>query len=135
LEDELVPVEAGVATQFQLNCAQRVLEVFSSHGAFTPDFVLGEGSPHWYWSSFRFRQELHRIEIYPKIVVMHQGDRYFECYLAQELVNEQTLIDGFATRLNRYLSGGPWASTDEKNLSELVKDKVSRLFKGARRSR
>jgi hypothetical protein len=60
---------------------------------------------------------------------MHKGERYFECYMQEEFVSEQALIEGFAVRLDRYLSGGPWAGPDEKGLPDVIKEKVSRLFR------
>ena len=51
--------------------------------------------------SFKFDNKDHRIEIYPKIVVMHQGDRYFESYMPSEFESEAALVDGFAQHLLR----------------------------------
>jgi hypothetical protein len=46
----------------------------------------------------------------------------------EEFKSESSLVEGFAGRLDRYLSGGPWGGTDEKGLPDRVKEKVKRIF-------
>ena len=111
-------------TDFQKDCIQRIGEVFSRHHLEPPTFVRGEGSSGWYWAIFSLNAQEHRIEVYPNIVVMHRGESYFECYMDEEWKSEEALIEGFATRLDRYLSGGSWAGPDEKGLPDVIKNKV-----------
>lgn len=124
----------GDPTEFQRACSRRLAEVLSGHGLGPATFVLGEGAPEWYWMSFQIAGKDHRIEIYPKIVVMHQDDRYFESYMPYEFKSEASLVDGFANRLDRYLSGGPWADPSEQSFAEVVKGKLARLFRGRQSS-
>lgn len=114
-------------TAFQQTCIQRLGEVFSRHDLDAPSFVRGEGSSGWYWATFSLNGQEHRIEVYPDIVVMHRGESYFECYMDEEWKSEETLVEGFATRLDRYLSGGPWAGPDEKGFPETLKEKARRI--------
>ena len=114
-------------TAFQKGCIQRIQEVFSRHALDAPSFVPGEGSSGWYWATFSRNGQEHRIEVYPDIVVMHRGESYFECYMDEEWTSEEALIQGFATRLDRYLSGGPWAGPDEKGFPDALKEKVRKI--------
>jgi hypothetical protein len=114
-------------TAFQQACIQRIGEVFSRHHLETPPFIRGEGSAGWYWATFSLEGQEHRIEVYPDIVVMHRDESYFECYMDEEWKSEEALIEGFATRLDRYLSGGPWAGPDEKGWPDLLKERVRRI--------
>ncbi len=120
----------GRPNVFQETCARRVAEVLSRHGFASTIFVAGEGTSSWYWTAFQFHQKEHRIEIYPKIVVMHQDEDqlYFECYMNDEFESEAALIKGFSTRLDRYLGGGTWEGPEEKGFLEVVKGKIERLF-------
>jgi hypothetical protein len=113
-------------TDFQRVCLQRIAEVFSTHHLEEPSFVRGEGSSGWYWATFLFDGQEHRIEVYPDNVVMHRGESHFECYMDEEWKSEEALIEGFATRLDRYLSGGPWGGPDEKGLPDLIMERVGR---------
>ncbi len=45
-----------------------------------------------------------------------------------EFESETALIEGFASRLDRYLSGGPWAEPDEKSFGESLTEKLRHLF-------
>lgn len=114
-------------TVFQRACIQKIGEVFSRQGLDAPPFVRGEGSSGWYWATFSLNGQEHRIEVYPDIVVMHRGESYFECYMDEEWASEEALIQGFATRLDRYLSGGPWAGPDEKGFPDVLKEKVRKI--------
>lgn len=116
-------------TDFQKTCIQRIGEVFSRHHIETPQFVRGEGSSGWYQATFPLNGQEHRIEVYPDIVVMHRGESYFECYMDEEWKSEDALIEGFATRLDRYLSGGPWAGPDEKGLPDILRDKMKTIVR------
>ncbi|HKI00414.1 MAG TPA: hypothetical protein VKK31_00395 [Thermoanaerobaculia bacterium] len=116
-------------TAFQQACIQRIEEVFSRHHLEAPSFMQGEGSSGWYWATFSLKGQEHRIEVYPDIVVMHRGESYFECYMDEEWKSEEALIEGFAIRLDRYLSGGSWAGPDEKGLPDLIKQKVEKVLR------
>lgn len=116
-------------TTFQQTCILRIQEVFSRHKLEVPLFIPGEGSFGWYWATFSLEGQEHRIEVYPDIVVMHRGESYFECYMDEEWKSEEALIAGFATRLDRYLSGGPWAGPGEKGLPDLVKERIGRVLR------
>jgi hypothetical protein len=119
-------------TAFQQGCLRRIGEVFARHHLEEPSFIRGEGSSGWYWANFSFNGEEHRIEVYPDIVVMHRGESYFECYMDEEWKSKEALIEGFATRLDRYLSGGPWAGPDEKGLPDSIKERIGQVLRRVR---
>jgi hypothetical protein len=117
------PPDRGNPKSFQEICIPRIVGILQGHGI-DARLTLGEGSPTWYWTTFLINAREHRIEIYSDIAVMHQDDRYFECYMPEEFENGSTLIEGFATRLDRYLSGGPWEGPDEKGLPDDIKGRI-----------
>lgn len=125
----MIKVTGVPPKEFQEACIRRVREVLIDHGLQEPLFHCEGGKSVYCSTLFKFRELAHLLEVYEDIVVMHQGEQYFECYMPEELKSDAALIEGFAARLDRYLSGGPWEGPDEKGLPDLIKEKVKALFR------
>lgn len=54
-------------------------------------------------------------------ITMTCGDRLFECFLAREFTSSDTLVEGFAGRLDRFLKGGSWEEADERHPGPIVR--------------
>lgn len=122
--------DSAKPTVFQRLCIRRIGEILASHGLQTPTFQRQDRG--WFLGEFRFRERAYRIEVYGDMVVMHEGRYYYEPYMREEFKSDQTLVDGFATRLDRLLSGGQWEGPDEGMLSA-IKVKLTKLFRAPRR--
>lgn len=121
---EPIPYEAAI---------QRLQDVLAEHGYTENAFTYNtEGFPA-YITDFAFCDQTHTIAIYENDILMYAGNQLFECYMREEYKSNSKLIDGFATRLDRYLSGGPWEGPDEKSLPDAIKEKAQELFKLLRR--
>jgi len=98
---------------FREFCRERVATTLSTLGLDRPAF--GEAQDGSYLlAEFEHRGRVHRIEIYDDGVVMLEGQHLFEPYMPAENESLGSLVDGFTTRLSRYLAGGPWEGPAEK---------------------
>lgn len=124
-------VQRDALTSFQRECARRLDETIAEHGLGRPTWSLKTDGRHRLEGHFEFEGKAYRIEIYSDVVVMHQDDdrRYFESYMPEEFRSESSLIEGFASRLDRFLSGGDWAGPDEKGSAGSIKAGFKRLFR------
>lgn len=100
--------------------------VFAKLGLQPPAFHLVDNSGVLV-GEFRHNGRLYQIEIQSGNVVMVGGEQLFECYLRSEFRDEQSLINGFAARLERYLSAGLWRHPDERGLSDWLRDAVKKV--------
>jgi hypothetical protein len=98
---------------FKDRCRDRILTVFSALHLQAPSFEqrYGTGSLA---GDFEIGGTPHEIEIYGEGVVMHSGRHAYECYMPKELRSEEALIEAFAGRLTRLLSGGTWEEPSEQ---------------------
>lgn len=113
---------------FQGLCGERLSQVMLRHGR-DVSFKHVNGDPGPIAVVFEFDGRTHEIGIYEDTVNMREGKSLFECYMTEEFESELALIEGFATRLDRYLSGGPWEGPDETGLPDLIKGSVKRFFR------
>lgn len=121
----MVVIEGSRA--FQQSCVERLQEVLATHGYNEVAFeYITRGHPY-YLARLDFENRAHEIEVYEDGPVMHRGEELFEPYMSEEFESEAALREGFATRLDRYLSGGPWEGPDEPGLWESVRRYVRRL--------
>ena len=102
-----------MSNEFATKCRDRICRVFLDLGLEPPAFEWREGDLKYLAGEFDREGRKYRIEIYDENVVMHEGKRYYECYMRGEFRSEEALIEGFAVRLTRLLSGGPWEGHDE----------------------
>ena len=77
---------------------------------------------------FEFGGVVHVIEIYADTAVMVSGPYIYEVYMKDEFQTEASFIEGFATRLDRYLIGGSWAGPDEHSRFQTAWNSLRRLF-------
>jgi hypothetical protein len=121
LEGEVVLMHRlRLSKEFAARCRDRILDVFASLDLEPPRFQAREGNLPYIAGEFAHGGRTYRIEIYNENVVMHEGGRYYECYMRDEFQNEESLIRGFAIRLTRLLSGGPWEGPDEKSVFDRI---------------
>lgn len=114
---------------FQELAVKRLTEVLVKHGKAQVGFrYVTQGFPH-FSVDIDFQGKVHNIAVFENDLAMYENDSLFECYMPEEFKSELTLIEGFASRLDRYLSGGPWEGPDEKGLPDLIKEKVMALFR------
>lgn len=100
-------------------------------------FKVGKGVTAW--TTFEWRGDEYDLAVFPDNVNMREGGSLFECYLTREFKNDAALIDSFAKRLDRYLSGGPWEEPDESDPGPIVRffrrlfatDAVTRTRRGS----
>jgi hypothetical protein len=50
------------------------------------------------------------VAIYDDEINIVQGPNLYECFLPDEFGSDEALVESFATRLRRLLSGGDWAT-------------------------
>ncbi|MCI0423968.1 MAG: hypothetical protein L0312_32945 [Acidobacteria bacterium] len=117
-----------VSPDFQRRCHDRVLQVFKELGLPRPVFRDMSGERPSLTAGFEHRGKTHSIEIYSDDVVMIEGESLYECYLRSEFRSEESWIEGFASRLSRYLSGGDWAGPDEEGWPEKAAEGLKRLL-------
>lgn len=115
--------------EFQLRCVQRLSEVLAKHDQVNRNFRHFTNGLDRFVATVIVDGRAHEIGVYADSVTMWEDDKLFECYMPEEFTSESALIEGFATRLDRYLSGGPWEGPDEKGLLDLIKEKVKALFR------
>ena len=114
--------------EFQQACIERLSQVLKKHKK-EGSFEHQVNGLVRFTVVFDFEGRTYEIGIYKETVTMWEGRSLFECYMPEEFESEPALIDGFATRLDRYLSGGPWEGPAEKGLPDLIKENVKRLFR------
>ena len=78
--------------------------------------------------SITVRGQEYEIAIFLDDVVMYHEDQIFEVYLHRERKSEETLIAGFASRLNRWLEEGKWEEPDEVDFITMLKRAVKRTL-------
>lgn len=117
-------VDAG---RFQVAGVERVKEVLEKHGI-KAEFRLNIGAQKAYWTSFVFKGEEHTVAVYEDNANMQQGPNLFECYMPDEFKSDASLIEGFAVRLDRYLSGGDWEGEGEEGFLGDVKKRLAQVF-------
>ena len=116
-------------TAFQAEAMKRLAEVLRKHKILFSDFSVNRGAKTAFFTSFTFAGEEHLLAIYDDEINMTQGPNLFESYMPNEFKSGATLIEGFETRLNRYLGGGCWEDPAEKGLADFIKEKVKYLLR------
>lgn len=124
--EELFP--AGEPSGFQAAAVEKIQAVLEKHGIKTEGFRLNLGARKAYWASFPFRGEEHTVAVYDDNVNMQQGPNLFECYMPDEFKSDASLIEGFSSRLDRYLSGGDWAGEGEEGPLAGVRKRLAQAF-------
>ena len=98
---------------FKETAVKRLNQVLSAHGI--TEGAFEEAGPDHLRRFVRHKGEEFVIGVTTGMVVMESRDgrcRY-EPQLRQEFSSGQAMIEGFATRLDRLLGGGPWELPDE----------------------
>lgn len=113
---------------FQASCVERIRGVLAEHGYADVTFVRRTDGRFRWVASFVFQGKRHKIEVYEDGPVMLCGKQLFEPYQPEEFQDKQALREGFATRLDRYLSGGSWEGPDEAGVWESLKASLKRIF-------
>lgn len=114
--------------EFQESCAARIREVLARHGYDDVSFeYVTNGLPR-YVAEIDVQGKPHEIEVYETRPVMLSGKQLFEPYMPEEFESQESLLDGFATRLDRYLGGGGWEGPDEPGFWQAVKLSFKGLF-------
>jgi hypothetical protein len=93
--------------RFQGVAERSLLSVLEAHQALYSPFHTGGGKPPVRYANFKHKGEEYEIVISDNIV-MTTGNQLFECYLREELGDDEVLISSFAKRLDRFLTEGSW---------------------------
>lgn len=96
-------------SEFQRRARLAIEAVLAQHAA-DAHFMEGrdaDGRP-WLSARFLFANQEHEIEIFADSVTMSSGKQLFEPYLRHEFTDDETEIESFTERLERYLRGGSW---------------------------
>lgn len=117
----------ATSKDFKVRCRDRVLEVFASLGGEAPTFRALRGDLEYLSGDFQHEGRTYTIEIYDENVLVQEGKHRYECYLREEWVSEESLLNGFASRLTRLLSGGPWAAPGEGSFLSRVGAAIKKL--------
>ena len=112
---------------FQAAAIEKIMAVLEKKEA-GPKFQLDAGARKTFWTSFQFNGDEHILAIYEDNINMTQGPNLYESYMPEEFKSDEALIEGFTTRLQRYLSGGGWAGPREKGLPDVIKEKLGLLL-------
>lgn len=113
---------------FQAAAVGKIREVLDRHGIQAEDFRLNVGARKAYWTSFSFKGEEHTVAVYDDNVNMQQGPNLFECYMPDEFKSDASLIEGFSSRLDRYLSDGAWEGEGEEGPLAGVRKRLAQVF-------
>jgi hypothetical protein len=114
---------------FQEACVRSINEVLSKHGSPPGDFEMALSGVERLTRAVRIQGKDYVISVSPDHVLMHSADgrSAYECYLKHELSTPESLISGFASRLDRYIGGGSWAGPDEEGLLDRILNKLRRF--------
>jgi hypothetical protein len=114
VHDPFCNMQSLACSAFQRQAEAAVLDVLAKNGE-TVGFVKAtdSGGRPWMSVTLALREQPHEIEIFVDSVVMTCGSQLFEPYMPREFVSDEAQIQGFVTRLDRYLSGGSWEGADE----------------------
>lgn len=117
--------EAG----FTEAAVRRLNQVLSSHGIVDSAFEEDPKDPKLLRRNIRHAGEDFIIAVYDGVLVMESADgrTRYEPLLREEFSSGQAMIEGFVTRLDRFLGGGPWELPDE------VDSLVDKLIRSVRR--
>jgi hypothetical protein len=115
-----------LSPNFRDRARQRIGEAFVNADLSPPDFL---GIEDALVATFQLRGRKYEIILHEEDLVMVEGDSLYECYMAEELRNEEAFIEGFAARLSRFLEGGVWEGSDEKGLVGRIGELARRLLK------
>ena len=122
--------------EFLSAAVARVAQVLRSHG-YEPQFEeLSLGSELWLGATFTFRGVPHDVGIHAddrrgndvNMYAGEQREQLYECFLRGEYATDEALIESFAKRLDRYLSGQAWDDPTDYE----PRGSVARLFKKLR---
>lgn len=101
-------------TAFQDNAERCLRAVLAKHSIHI-EFTSTSGKDPIRSGSFETSRGKYEITITDDIAMTRGDDEeLFECFLPREYEDDQVLMESFARRLDRYLSGGPWEEPDEK---------------------
>lgn len=120
--------QSGRPTLFQVRCLAATLDITKAHGLSEPRYRYVESKFPHYFMSITVRGQEYEIAIFLDDVVMYHEDQIFEVYLHRERKSEETLIAGFASRLNRWLEEGKWEEPDEVDFITMLKRAVKRTL-------
>ena len=94
--------------EFQALCVTRLGEVLAANGFGKVPFEYVEGDLGCYAAQFVLLGKRYEIEVYETGPVMLCGEQLFESFMPEEFESDEAHREGFVTRLERYLGGGPW---------------------------
>lgn len=114
-----------VATFIEVACPL-VEAVLTKHGFPIDGQTLGTGDQRFVRYAFSYGGAPHVIEIATDSPWMYSRAMTFESYMPSEWQDSATLAQGFASRLDRYLSGGTWG--DEREEISIGR-RLKRLFR------
>jgi len=95
---------------------ERITRTLQAHGFDVKFERIERQRDSWRYCEFRRACVSYSISIYKQDITMTAGEhdeQLFECFLKREYVTAEVLIESFAGRLDRYLSGGLWEEPDE----------------------
>lgn len=123
------PAQSEKPNAFQVACLARTLEVVQAHNIPAPRYEYVEGRLPYFLIPLSFRDQAYEIAIFMDDVVMYRGEEMFEVYLHRERKSDETLIAGFASRLNRWLQEETWEEPDEVGFLEMLLHRMKRIFR------
>jgi hypothetical protein len=96
---------------FQSAALNKLRTVFVKHGL-SVDFVVKEGQHPTVWTTFKYRDDEYTLAVFDREINLQQGPNLYECFLMSEFTDDATLVASFARRLDHFLNGGDWDTSD-----------------------
>jgi hypothetical protein len=103
---------SDIPSFYQVAASHRLGEILERHGLGSTFHVKAGDGPAL-WTTFQFEGNEFSLAIFEAEINLRQGSHLYECYLRTEFADGRTRPESFASRLDRFLSGGQWRDPDE----------------------
>lgn len=105
--------DVAEATVFQRLAVERITAVLAAHGIPMRPFTRIAADSRWLATDFEFRGQKHELLVAHDDAQMDVGAARYENYAYVGDQSDESVVEEFVTRLDRYLGGGAWEGPPE----------------------